>query len=410
MRCTLRCEGKLKHRTLIVAVTFAAHFANPDSSVRAQVTDSVDFWKSRTAVITSADSAAVIRIGIWDSGVDTTLFSGRIARDKSGRSLIRGYDPFKRRQDSPMAIMPTALLSRRDELNATLRALDDLDSHVDSPDGRALQARLNKMSKEESAIFDNEIDRWSGYVHGSAVADIALADNASAEIVVARMEWWHDDPPVPCWSRQLAVREAQSMQDLLNFLVESGVRVVNMSWSRFESGYLSNLASCAKEMPLVERQSLARFTVDTIRAVLRTGIAKAPHVLFVGAAGNGGVNVDKANSGTRFSAPNFIVVGAVNRAGEVASFTNTGSEVTIYANGDRVASRMPGGSLSFPSGTSMSAPAVANAAAKVFALNPRLSGSQVRELLEKTAERNGTGQPVLHSAHAVEAARRSRAR
>lgn len=307
-----------------------------------------------------------------------------------------------------MAVLRPDFLARRDELNLTLQTLDDLDSHVDSPRARALNARLDKMTKEESATFDSEIGRWSGYVHGTAVADIAVAGNPAAEIVIARMEWWHGSPPVPCWTRELAVREAESMRDLLDFLITSGVRVVNMSWSRFETSYLSNLGACAPQMPLVERESLARFTVDTIRSVLRAGITSSPHVLFVGAAGNGSMKLEKANSGTRVSAPNFIVVGAVDRFGSVTSFTNTGPEVTIYANGDRVAARLPGGPMSFPSGTSMAAPGLVNTAAKMLAVNPRLSGSEVRELLEQTADRNTTGNPVLHPARALEAARHRR--
>lgn len=153
-----------------------------------------------------------------------------------------------------------------------------------------------------------------------------------------------------------------------------------------------------------ERQALARYTVERIRAVLRDGMAAAPNVLFVGASGNAGTSVESANPATRFTLPNFILVGAVDRSGAVADFTNTGPEVTLYANGDRVPARLPGGALSFPSGTSMATPLVTNAAAKVLAVNPQLTGAQLRRLLEQTATLNATGQRLLHTGHAVEAA------
>src|SRR5690606_40262810 len=119
-------------------------------------------------------------------------------------------------------------------------------------------------------------------------ADIALAGNPHAQIVIARMEWWHGDPPTPCWNHDLADREAESIADLLRFVVDNGAVVVNMSWGRAERSYLSNLEACAPEMPEADRLALARYTVGKIRDELIEGMRQAPHVLFVGAAGNAG--------------------------------------------------------------------------------------------------------------------------
>lgn len=304
-----------------------------------------------------------------------------------------------------MAVLPPGFGQRRDELNLALTAIDDLDGGVESPAAALMTARLEGLTEAETAAFSDDISRWSGYTHGTAVADIALAGRGRAEIIVARMEWWRGSPPVPCWSRELADREAASIRDLLTFLVDSGARVVNMSWGRFETAYLGNLEECAPDMPIEARRVLARYTVENIRTEMIAGMAAAPHVLFVGAAGNAGSSLEAANPATRFSLPNFILVGAVDRSGKLADYSNTGPEVVIYANGDRVPARLPGGMLSFPTGTSMATPNVANAAAKMLAVNPRLSGADLRALLEQTAVANSTGQSLLHTAHAVEAAR-----
>jgi hypothetical protein len=53
----------------------------------------------------------------------------------------------------------------------------------------------------------------------------------------------------------------------------------------------------------------------------------------------------------------------------------------------------------------MAAPLVANAAAKMLAVAPDLDGARMRELLERTATPNATGQRLLHPRDAVEAAR-----
>jgi subtilisin family serine protease len=365
----------------------------------------LDFWAARDVAVRRDPNRPLIRIGIWDSGVDTELFKGRLATDRTGTPILRGYDSFKRRQDTPMELLPDAVSARRDELNAALKGFDDLDSNVDSEAARAVDERMKKMTAAERAAFSEAVDRWSGFAHGTAVADIALAGNDQADIIVARMEWWHGSPPVPCWTRELADREAESIRDLLSFLVKNGARVVNMSWGRAETAYLRNLEKCAPQMAVAEREGLARYTVEKIRSVLMAGMRKSPNVLFVGAAGNQGTSVQKVNPATRFSLPNFLLIGAVDRNGGVADFTNTGAEVTLYANGDRVAARLPGGDVSFPSGTSMATPNVANAAAKMLVANLRLTGAQLKELLERTADTNATGQRLLHTAKAVDAAR-----
>ncbi len=143
---------------------------------------------------------------------------------------------------------------------------------------------------------------------------------------------------------------------------------------------------------------------------MQKGMRSAPNVLFVGAAGNSGTTMDKANPATRFSLPNFLLVGAVDRNGAKAKFTNTGPEVTLYANGERVPARLPGGEMSFPSGTSMAVPNVTNTAAKMLAIAPGLTGAQLRRLLEETADINATGQKLLFPARAVDAARATLAR
>ncbi len=303
-----------------------------------------------------------------------------------------------------MALLPPHLRGRTDELNRYLQAYDDLESGVASALVTEMSARRSALAATDQRALDDAIEEWSGYAHGTGVADIALAGHARAEILIARMEWWHGSPPIPCWSRELAVREAESIGALLAFIVGAGARVVNMSWGRAERAYLSNLAECASQVPIEERRALARFTVDTIRAVLQQGMRAAPHVLFVGAAGNAGTSVEAENPATRFSEPNFLLVGAVDRAGVRARYTNVGPEVTLFANGDRVSARLPGGALSFPSGTSMAAPNVTNAAAKVLAVNPSLSGTELRRLLEATADRNATGDRLLHTRRAVRAA------
>jgi hypothetical protein len=364
------------------------------------------FWASREANVMANDNLSMVRIAIWDSGVDTPLFESRVVRDAKGAFLLRDYDAFKNRQDTALAVISDDVLRRQYELNEMLRALDDLDGGVDSLAAKALNERLNSSTPDETAEFEAIIGLWSGYVHGTGVADIAIKDNPFTEIIIARMEWWHGSPPIPCWTYALAIREADSIGDQLKFLVGNGARIVNMSWGRAEQAYLSNLQECAPQMPEQDRIKLARYIVEAIRNVLIEGMTLAPNVLFVGAADNAGSNIQTANPATLFTLPNFLLVGAVDQQGEAIDWSNAGPEVTLYANGERVPALMPGGDISYPSGTSMATPFVVNAAAKALAVFPSMSGAELKLLLERTATSNPTGQPVLHPMRAFEAARK----
>lgn len=118
-----------------------------------------------------------------------------------------------------------------------------------------------------------------------------------------------------------------------------------------------------------------------------------------------------------------LAVAASNRSGARASFSSTGTHVSLAAPGEAVFSALSGSSPAFRyprvtlpgsaggvygygSGTSFAAPQVAGAAALVWAANPQLRADEVALLLEQTASGQGTwtadlGYGVLDVAAAV---------
>lgn len=84
--------------------------------------------------------------------------------------------------------------------------------------------------------------------------------------------------------------------------------------------------------------------------------------------------------------PNLLTVGAIDDHDKLTAFSTMGKNVELYANGHRVESLIPGGQKVKFSGTSMAAPQVTNLAAKILALNPKLTPTQVIEAIKNNAD------------------------
>lgn len=107
-----------------------------------------------------------------------------------------------------------------------------------------------------------------------------------------------------------------------------------------------------------------------------------------------------------------LAVAASTTTGDRASFSNTGSDLSLAAPGQNVFGavssfapfdayprvHLPGsaqGAYGFASGTSFAAPQVAGAAALVMAANPFLSAKEVAEILKESASGHGSWTPTL---------------
>jgi subtilisin family serine protease len=110
-------------------------------------------------------------------------------------------------------------------------------------------------------------------------------------------------------------------------------------------------------------------------------------ILFVAATDNAfGRDMDgKPDYPANIDLPNVITVAAMNGLGtDLAVFSAKGKRVVeLAAPGDSIRSTVPRG-YSYESGTSMAAPHVAAAAARMFARNPDLTAAQAREILMST--------------------------
>jgi hypothetical protein len=344
-----------------------------------------DIWQVREVTLTAADKLTPVNVAIWDSGSDLSLFSGR---DYTVPSPGAGADPHDIAFD--LEGLPThgyllPLDSKQKEqfpsMVAALKGFSDLQLSIDSPEATALKKKLSSMSASEVPAFLEELEFFSIYSHGTHVAGIASRGNPAIRLAVGRITFdWHNIPLAP--TEELSRRAAADSQAYVDWFKANHIRVVNMSWGGGPQDDEQALEKNGIGKDAAERKATAKKLFAIEREGLYNAIKSAPGILFICAAGNA-----DSNSGfnemipSSFKLPNLLTVGAVDQAGDEASFTSYGDTVLVDANGYQVESVLPGGAKVRFSGTSMASPNTVNLAAKLLALDAKLTPEQVIHLI-----------------------------
>lgn len=360
--------------------------------ISAQNAKMPDIFQPRDVTLTNDQKLTPVLVGIWDGGVDTTVFPDQLYTDPNpGWHDSHGlaFDD----QGSPSKDLLYPLTEKEQQrypaFLSAQRGISDLTEGVDSADAAALRRNSGmEFSPEDSAV--------DHYLHGTHVTGIALRGNPAARLVVLRFVDVNVDlfrfPPTMEW----VTRVLGDIQQIADYCHEKNVRVVNMSWGDDVPEFETWLMKTGSKVTPEEREKQA----TELFAVWKDGIAKAiqsaPQTLFVAAGGN-------SNSSTGFQEfvpaslrlPNLMAVGAVDRAGEETTFTSYGDTVVVDADGEDVESFVPGGTRLKVSGTSMAAPAVTNLAAKLFALDPTLTPEQAIALIREGATTSPDGRRHL---------------
>jgi hypothetical protein len=362
-----------------------------------------DIWAARDVQLKPGEGKAPVRIAVWDSGTDTKLFGNRVLRDAQGRPLVIAFDKNSRPARGELMPIPADLRERLPSMKSRTKGLSDLQSNIDSAEATEVKQFLSSMSPDQYKAAIEELSLAGNYTHGTHVAGITMAGNPYARLLVARIEFGHTLKPDPCPSVELARREARAAQAYVDFLKRHRVQVANMSWGGSVGDVESALEQCGLGGDVEGRKKLAREIFEIGREALTRAMRSAPGILFVAAAGNSGSDATFDESiPSAIVLPNLLTVGAVDLAGDEASFTSYGPTVKVHANGYQVVSYLPGGDRVALSGTSMAAPQVANLAGKLLALNPKLTPRDLIRVITETTEKSADGRRFLmHPKNAV---------
>jgi hypothetical protein len=340
-----------------------------------------EIWSARQVTLTEAMPGKPVVVAIWDSGVDMKLFKAAadpgFAIDGEGKpvdSLLRPVGDYA---------------SQTEQLMTLVKGSMDLQAGQMTPEAAAFQAHVRGLKPDQAKAFGESVAFVSQYIHGTHVAGIAVEGNPFARVQAVSNHWPHRQEDFKL-NREIAERRAAFYTDAVKRMRKAGVRVVNMSW-RVGPAMFEGILQLQGGMPdAAERKKLAQELFAIEKKALTDAIKSAPEILFVAGSGNEANDANFADYiPAGIQAPNLLTVGAVDKAGREALFTSIGGTVAVYANGVEVESFFPGGQRRMLSGTSMASPQVANAAAKLVAMKPELTGAELRALLVDTADQQG---------------------
>ncbi|MCB9595609.1 MAG: S8 family serine peptidase [Sandaracinaceae bacterium] len=371
----------VQHRELFLGVIEALraeHEAQPEAAPYAYST--VD--------LTGAADAQPLVVAVWDTGVAGPLFESQLFTDGSGAHGVVA-DPTEGQ---------TGLTYEPGEATVTeyapfLQGIMDLRAGLASTEAAQRVLQLMGSAQDAAAIEAlevnlNAIGEWA---HGTHVAGIMLAGVPQARLAVFRSAWagearlYHNRGPTDA---ELAAERA-NVEAIATFINDNHVRVINASLG-FGRDYVEDQLRHESATYATDEAVRARAEVvhqhrtETWRQV----IAACPEALFVVAAGNSNRDiVEYADVPAALRLPNLLTVGAVDRFGEWATFTNSNPEVVqVFDWGVEVPSLIPNGQTVPLSGTSMASPNVANLATKILAVAPTLGPAEVITIIRETGE------------------------
>ena len=344
-----------------------------------------DIWAARDVTLTEADNLTPVRVAIWDSGSDLSLFPGRVYTDPNSTSTEDPHDIAFDLKGFPAHgyLYPLDAQQKAEfpQMVDELKGFADLQLAIDSPEATALRKKITSLQAGQIPAFIEQLEFYSIYSHGTHVAGIAARGNPAIRLAVGRITFdWHNVPLAP--SEELSRRSAADDQAYVDWFRKNGIRVVNMSWGGGPQDDEIALEKNGMGKDAAERKAIAAKLFAIERQGLYDAIKSAPGILFICAAGN-------ADSNSSFNQmipsslvlPNLLAVGAVDQAGDEASFTSYGPTVKVDADGYEVESTVPGGAKVRMSGTSMASPNAVNLAAKLIALDPKLTPEQTIQLI-----------------------------
>ncbi|HXH32241.1 MAG TPA: S8 family serine peptidase [Bacteriovoracaceae bacterium] len=276
--------------------------------------------------------------------------------------------------------------------------------------GRATEEEIAWMkAKVLDKKFIAEMGKFGNFVHGTHVTGISIRDSKNQamgiKLLPTEVKPFFDrfksvsESSADRWAlmeqafNALAAKQMTLLSDIARFVAFHKGDIANGS---FGTGFnqAKKITDNAFKILFFRKPSQEesnRAAGLFMNALVKHGesfVAAAPETLFVFAAGNDGMSNDEFGaSPANIRADNVITVGATYKNEFFAPFSNYGIKmVDIAAPGMLVHSAIPGNEYLEVSGTSQASPYVANVAAKIKEMNPKLKPLEIKQILMGTVD------------------------
>ncbi len=203
--------------------------------------------------------------------------------------------------------------------------------------------------------------------HGTHVCGIIGSNHNQASIAgvapgLSIMEISHSMEFISTISEDLATG--------INWAVQNGAHILNNSWGDQGGAFYNNLHS-----------ELLEDAIDNALNNGRDGLG----AIVVFASGNNSPAIDYP----AYYRPEILVAGSIASSGQRSSFSGFGNNLDIVAPGSAILSTTMNNQYASWSGTSMAAPHISAVAGLILSVRPDLTGQQVRDIIEQTAQKVG---------------------
>jgi subtilisin family serine protease len=267
--------------------------------------------------------------------------------------------------------------------------------------------------KRQDPDFAKEMGIFGNFVHGTHVAGITV-DGNNSEILSVKLIPTEVNPFIEGLAQakmrkngaadwrmtlvkntlsKLAAEQIKLLEEIAAYVGNHNADIANGSFgtgfnqAKMISDNIYKAVFFKDPTPEIS-DDLAKHMVNAMVKEGESMVAAAPNTLFVFAAGNDGMNNDVyPTSPTNIQADNVISVAATYKYEYIAPFSNYGEKmVDVAAPGMLIESQIPGDEYLKVSGTSQAAPMVANIAAQIKDINPKLTPKEIKEIIMGTVD------------------------
>lgn len=384
-------------------------------------------YRFATVDLANARDAREVRVAVWDLGTNTALFERQLFTNTAEQP--NGQDDDHNGQIDDIhgiandGSAPNTALLYEPPAETLERYVPFLQGIMDLRAGMATTPAAQRVLELQRSVTDaaqlealeSNLDQVGEWSHGTHVAGILLAGNPHARMAVFRSAWAGERRPYHHRGPTDAELDAEraNIDAIAEYINRHNIRVVNASLG-FSREYVEDELRHERETYRDDDAVRARAEViqNRRRENWASVFSRCPNTLFVVAAGNSNQDVlEYGEVPAAIDAPNLLVIGAVDRFGNWATFTNSNPErVRVFDHGVEVDSLIPNGNRVPLSGTSMASPNAANLAGKLFALDPALTPQRAITVIAETGDRiaapfNGV---IANETNAVARVRRER--